>query len=65
MPYTESEIVTALGSSTTATTATLRIRTKVRTDATVDLPIPPTHTCQYVPVPGVEQGTTSLIVLMC
>ena len=65
MPYTESDIVTALSSSTTATTATLRIRTKAGTDATVDMPIPPTRICQYVPVPGGQQGTKSLIVLMC
>jgi hypothetical protein len=62
MLHTESDIVTALNSSTTATTATLRTQTMAGTGATVDLPTLPTRIWHYVPVSG---GQTGYIISVC
>jgi len=57
MPYCETDIVTAFSSSsTTATNATLRSKNNAGTVETVEMPMPPTQICQYVPAPGEAVG---------
>lgn len=62
MPSSKGDIATALSSGSSATDATLRIVTKAGREGTMEVPVPPTHVCKYMPSPS---GAVGYKITLC